>query len=318
MSKKLITGVNGYIGSSLARALLRQGDKVIGIDLDSGNIDDLISDPKFEFRKVDITDPHGFADEARQADALIHCAGLVHKRSSDLSRENYFRINQFGTKNTLESLDRNVVKQVLFLSTVSVYGDLSDGMIPDENTLPAAEDYYGESKVAAEKEIREFSDRCKIPHTIFRLAPVYGESFLLNMHKRVYLPRELAFYRIESGDQRLSLCSVKNINDVVISSMGAGSFFDQTINLQDLEDYSINDIILFFKSLYAQQNKPVIRIPYALPLLVFQILSLLLPKKAEYYKYQLRKVAENAEYSVNKLRRMGVSVKWNLYNTFLR
>ncbi|MEN6320686.1 MAG: NAD(P)-dependent oxidoreductase [Syntrophaceae bacterium] len=318
MNKKLITGINGYIGSNLARALLREGNQVIGIDLDSGNIDDLIHNPNFEFRRVDITDPHSFPDEVRQADVLIHCAALVHKRSSDLSRENYFRINHTGTKNVLDSLDRKALKQILFLSTVSVYGDLSGGKMPDENTPLAPEDYYGESKVAAEKEIREFSESHKTPYTIFRLAPVYGDSFLLNIHKRVYLPGELAFYKIASGEQRLSLCSVNNIADVIISSMSDPSFLDQTFNMQDLEDYSINDIILFFKGLHAQQSKPVVRIPCAFPLFVFRLLSLLLPKKAEYYAYQLKKVSENAEYSVDKLRTTRVRMKWNLYNTFLR
>lgn len=76
------------------------------------------------------------------------------------------------------NLGKYRLKQIIFfLSTVSVYGDMPVGVVPDENTQTHPEDFYGESKLAAEDAIREFSERYKIPHTIFRLVPVYGDFF---------------------------------------------------------------------------------------------------------------------------------------------
>lgn len=311
----LITGVNGYIGSNLARALILGGKQVIGLDLFSNNITDLNASSNFNFYTCDITDADRIPIEVREADILIHCAALVHKRASDLSRKNYFKINHGGTRNVLNILDPGKLKQIVFLSTVSIYGNLSEGQVPDETILPDPDDYYGESKVAAEDDVRRFSQKYRVPHTILRLAPVYGRSFLLNILKRAYLPRRSFFYRIGSGDQKVSLCSVNNVVDVVIAGLYNHSFFDQTFNVRDLADYSINDIIGAFKKFHSEQGKPVIGIPLWFPMSVFRVLSLFSPKKAEYYKYQLRKVAKDAKYSVDKLRNTGVSLQSDLNST---
>lgn len=311
----LITGVNGYIGSRLARALLFKGKRIIGLDMYSDNITDLKDNADFQFSSEDIASDAAMPG-IRQADVMIHCAALVHKRSSDLSRKNYFRINHFGTRNILKNVDPGKLKQIIYLSTVSVYGNPSDGSIPDEELAPNPDDFYGESKLAAEDEIRTFSIKHEIPHTILRLAPVYGKSFLLNIHKRIYLPGRRAFYRLGKGNQRLSLCSVNNIVDVIIAALNNRSLFNETFNIRDSKNYSINEIIQFFKNLYSEQHKPVISIIPALPLFVFSVLSLFLPKKAEYYKYQLRKIAQDSTYSIKKLHDTEMKLPWDLNKTF--
>ena len=60
---------------------------------------------------------------------------------------------------------------------MSVYGGISDNIAPDKDTPANPKDFYGESKLAAENEIREFSEKYHIPYTIFRLVPVYGDFF---------------------------------------------------------------------------------------------------------------------------------------------
>lgn len=316
METALITGVNGYIGSHVARALVRDGWRVIGFDLSSDNIADLKGGLGFEFCSVDITNPGSIPAVTKTADVIVHCAALVHKGSPDLSRNNYLKINSTGTRNILEALDSHKVKRVLFLSTVSVYGNLSEGMMPTENTALNPDDYYGESKVMAEDYVRHYSRDNGIYHTILRLTPVYGKSFLLNIHKRVYLPGELAFYRISDGRQSLSLCSINNVVDVSVISIKHPSFFDETFNTGDFQDYSINDLIFFFKDHYFQNKKPVIPVPGAVPFSLLKLVSLILPEKARYYTFQLRKVAKDTRYSLEKLQSTGTSLNWNLYNTF--
>ncbi len=309
-----ITGVDGYIGSQVALDLLRRDHKVTGLDFDSMHRDPLMSSRNFQFFTADITDAETFPMGIRDADVFIHCAALVHRRSSDLSRENYFRINCEGTKNMLGFLDKDRLKQIVFLSTVSVYGDIMDGAIPDENFRAVPEDFYGESKLAAEGAIREFSDRYKIPYTIFRLTPVYGDLFLLNINKRIYLPGRTAFYKIGSGDQLMSLVSVNNVVDVVVDSINNGNYFNRTFIVKDIGDYSINEIISTFKDIFSQHNKPVVGVPLCFPEAAFKLLGFVMPARARYYKYQLRKIADNAVYSGAKLHSM-VQPKWNLKNT---
>jgi len=312
----LTTGANGYIGSKIAQALFVEENKITGIDLYSENVPSLANNTNFKFLKADITNTETLQDEVREADILVHCAALVHKKSTDLSRENYFRVNFEGTKNIINFLDKGRLKQIIFFSTVLVYGDISCGIVPDENTRAHPEDFYGESKLAAENAIMEFSERYRIPYTIFRLAPVYGDFFLLNIHKRIYLPIKAAFYRIGSGEQRVSLCSVNNVIDVVSESINNSHFYNQTFIVKDIDDYTINQLIYFFKELYSQKRRPVIAIPIAVPMAVFQFLNILMPKKLSYLKYQFKKIAQNSIYSSEKLLSTGFSPKWNLYNTF--
>ncbi|MHB8108425.1 MAG: NAD-dependent epimerase/dehydratase family protein [Syntrophorhabdaceae bacterium] len=315
METVLITGVNGYIGSRLARSLLDLRERVIGIDLASDTIDELKKNPDFKFFAADITG-RAFPGETREADVLIHCAALVHNRSSDLSRGNYFRINHLGTRNILESLDPAKIKQVVYLSTVSIYGNAPEGVIPDEDFHPRPDDFYGESKLAAEEEVRSYSAKHRIPYTILRLAPVYGAEFILNIRKRVYLPGGQLFYRVGNGNQRISLCSINTIMDVAIASLHSPAFFNLTCNTMDGGDYSINEIIRFFRKLNSHEKKKMLSIPSSLPLLAFSIMSLCAPKKAEFYRYQFKKIAQDASYSALKLRKTGMKLSWDIYRTF--
>lgn len=314
--KILVTGVSGYVGSKIAEDLLRKGSIIAGVDNNSESSSFLANKSNFKFYKADITDARTFPEEIRKADVLVHCAALVHKKSHDLSRKNYFRINYEGTKNILNFSDKERLKQIIFLSTVSVYGDVSNGVVRDENIQTTPVDFYGESKLAAENAIKEFSDKHKIPYTIFRLTPVYGEFFLLNINKRICLPKQLAFYKVGSGEQRMSLLSVNNVVDAVTESINNKMFFNEIFNVSDFQDYSINQIIIFLKELCSQRNKPVITIPEAIHLRAFQCLKLLMPKKADYLKYQFNKIAQDSVYSAEKLRSKGTKLKWNLYNTF--
>jgi len=317
MTNILITGVNGYIGLKIATHLVEVGNEIIGIDINSSNVKGLISKPNFKLFRVDITDTVSFPAEVQQVDIVIHCAALVHKRSKDLSRENYFKINCQGTKNILSFLDKKKLKQIIFLSTVTGYGSLVQEMIPDENTPLAPEDFYSESKMAAENEIREFSKNNSIPFTILRLAPVYGKKFLLNINKRVYLPKKMAFYKIASGEQRISLCSVQNVVDVINYSVNNKSYFNEVFIVKDAKDYSINEIISVLRDVFIQKNKPIIRIPSLIPEIVFGCIGIIIPQKGKFYKSQLKKIAQDSIYSGNKIYSSGIRLKWNLKNTFL-
>lgn len=316
MTNILITGVNGYIGLKIATHLVEVGNEIIGIDINSSNFKGLINKKNFKFFIADITDTVSFPAEFQQVDIVIHCAALVHKRSKDLSRENYFKINCEGTKKILSFLDKKKLKQVIFLSTISVYGALTQEMMPDENTPLAPVDFYSESKMAAENEIREFSKNNSIPFTILRLAPVYGKKFLLNINKRVYLPKKMAFYKIASGEQRISLCSVQNVVDVINYSVNNKSYFNEVFIVKDAKDYSINEIISVLRDVFIQKNKPIIRIPSLIPEIVFGCIGLIMPQKGKFYKSQLKKIAQDSICSGNKIYSSGIRLKWNLKNTF--
>ncbi len=277
-TKILITGSAGYIGSRLISELIKGDHDIIGLDRLRSQRPSSNPDPHLRFFETDIADISTIpAATTSEANILVHAAALVHRASQDLSRENYFRVNHLGTKNILASLDPASLEHIIFLSTVSVYGKAAKQHTPDENTSPLPVDFYGESKLAAENEIIAFCDSSKIPYTILRMVPVYGPDFLVNLNKRILLPKKIGFYRISTGKQKISLCSIGNVTRALSQCMNNPVCFNETFIVKDGEDYSLEEIILFYKKHLGYKHTPVIRIPEIFPKLFIKGTMHLLP-----------------------------------------
>ena len=283
--------------------------------MSNSNIAPLNTFDNFSFYKADITNTSSFPKEIKNCDILIHLAALVHNKAKDLSRDNFFSINLQGTKNIVSSLEASRLKQVIFTSTVSVYGNLTQSIILDENATPKPMDYYGESKLAAEKYISKSCFKTNVSYTILRLTPVYGKDFLLNISKRVYLPKKLAFYKVGRGDQQLSLCSCKNVADFIVGSLNNQRVANGTFLIKDNKDYTVNEIIHTLKQGYSQNRKPVLSIPACLPRIVFKLIKHVSSQKGDFLLYNLDKIAKSAIYSGGKIQSTGVALKWDLKST---
>jgi len=134
MSTYLITGAAGFIGSSLARAVLAQGDKVRGIDnLCTGKLENLseIQD-QIDFRRADLLDLGAVHDACRGVDYIFHEAAIpsVPRSVADPIESN--RANVDGTVNLLVAARDAKVQRVVYAASSSAYGDTP--------TLPKRED----------------------------------------------------------------------------------------------------------------------------------------------------------------------------------
>jgi UDP-glucose 4-epimerase len=313
----LVTGTSGFLGALIAVELLLRGYQVLGLDILPPK-NEVARSTEFAFYQADITRPETLPLEIRRASILVHCAALVHHKSTDLSRDDYFLVNCAGARNILRALDPSRLRRIIFLSTVSVYGNVKSGIVPDERTPLEPVDFYGESKVAAEEEVRLFCRQHAVRHTIFRIAPVFGPGFLLNLEKRVCLPGRMAFYRIGNGQQRLSLVAADNVVQAVCECLSRGIGTNDTFNLKDKENYSLNDIIDALRRLYKKPSLPVIGIPRLVLFGTAAGLQWLAPQKGAFLSYQLNKVSGNAIYSGDKLLTAGIDLPWDLMNTLFR
>ncbi|GAG52299.1 unnamed protein product, partial [marine sediment metagenome] len=218
MKRIAITGVNGIIGSELSRHFIDKGYFVIGIDRTEPQRE---VSGQFKYVKLDITDQDKvgqfFSDLS--FDYLMHCAALVHKNSPDLSFYNFMRINFEGTKNIFDSVVENKsnsgVKGAIFFSTIEVYGGEGRDEIVSEGDECQPNTFYGKSKLAAERYLLKLNKEYKLSIVILRLTPVYSESFLRNVKRRVLIGGNKFFYGVGDGEQRISLCSRNNVIDVV-------------------------------------------------------------------------------------------------------
>lgn len=138
MATYLITGIAGFIGSALARAVIAQGDRVRGVDnLSTGrreNIADILD--RIDFREGDLLDLASMQNTCRGVDYVLHQAAIpsVPRSVRDPLESN--RANVDGTVHVLVAARDAKVKRVVYAASSSAYGDTPvlpkrEDMIPD-------------------------------------------------------------------------------------------------------------------------------------------------------------------------------------------
>ena len=157
MATYVITGVAGFIGSALARAVLAQGDQVVGVDnLATGrreNIAEILD--KIDFREMDINDGAKMSAACRGADYLLHQAAIASVPRSVRDPETSNRANVDGTLSVLMAARSAAVKRVIYAASSSAYGD-NPALPKQEEMLPAPISPYAVAKLAGEHYMRSF------------------------------------------------------------------------------------------------------------------------------------------------------------------
>ena len=153
----LITGIAGFIGSALARALVERGERVRGVDnLATGSSDNLreIADA-IELHDVDITDTAGMRELCRGVDYVLHQAAIpsVPRSVKDPLESN--RANVDGTVSILVAARDAKVKRVVYAASSSAYGD-TPTLPKHEGMLPNPISPYAVAKLAGEHYMRSF------------------------------------------------------------------------------------------------------------------------------------------------------------------
>jgi UDP-glucose 4-epimerase len=179
MTKILVTGAAGFIGSHTADFLLSSGHEVVGVDnLRTGcraNLKQAVASPRFDFQVLDITEIQEFARlvRSKRPDVIIHLAGLVSVQHSRADPALNVRLNMGGTQAVIDAASSASVPRVVFASSAAVYGD-SD-ILPlreDAPTLPV--NPYGEAKLASEELLAQASKLHGFTAVSLRYFNVYG------------------------------------------------------------------------------------------------------------------------------------------------
>ena len=176
-SKILVTGGAGFIGSHIVDRLVDEGFNVRVIDnLSSGrleNIERWLRNPKFEFFKGDLKDYSDALEAVRGVDVVFHFAANPEVRVSTTNPRIHFEENIVATFNLLEAMREHGIKEIVFASSSSVYGE-PETIPADENAPVRPVSVYGASKAACENLIHAYSKLYGIKAVILRYANVIG------------------------------------------------------------------------------------------------------------------------------------------------
>jgi len=176
--KVLVTGADGFIGSHLTEALLKEGHQVRALaQYNSFNywgwLEDIESNDRLEVVTGDVRDPNYCREICKGIDIVFHLAALIAIPYSYVAPDSYVDTNVKGSLNICQAARDSGVKRILVTSTSEVYGTARYVPIDEKHPLQP-QSPYSASKIGADAIAMSFYNAFKLPITIVRPFNTYG------------------------------------------------------------------------------------------------------------------------------------------------
>jgi UDP-glucuronate 4-epimerase len=178
----LVTGVAGFIGSTLAESLIRDGHRVVGVDsftpyygrsLKEWNLRWLLTQSGFTLHELDLRIAP-LDDVVRGADLVFHLAAQPGVRASwSEGFPEYVSNNVLATQRLLEAVRGTTLHRFVYASSSSIYGN-ADSYPTTESCVPQPHSPYGVTKLAGEHLCTVYSRNLAVPTVMLRYFTVYG------------------------------------------------------------------------------------------------------------------------------------------------
>ena len=260
MKSVFITGVAGFIGSSLADRLLAEGKAVVGWDNFStgrkGFLASALKNPNFKLLEGDNLDLPSLTRAMTGCDFVFHLAANADVRFGLEHPFKDLQQNTVATFNVLEAMRAHGIRRIAFSSTGSIYGESEIIPTPENAPFPVQTSLYASSKVAGEGMISSYCEGFKFEGYIFRFVSILGERYT---HGHVF-----DFYRqllenperlkvLGDGSQRKSYLYVQDCLSAMLHVINLGTALTarhnvQIYNLGTDEYVQVNDSIGFICS----------------------------------------------------------------------
>lgn len=169
MLKALVTGATGFIGSNLAKELVKRDYEVTCLARKTSDLR-CLEDLEVSIVYADCADMDSLQRLPLNFHYVFHLAGLTKAKKE----EDFFMANVKGTENLLKvlSTDPQSLKRFLYMSSLAAVGPSCDGIPLDETAVPRPVSMYGRSKLKGELATLGYKDR--MPVSIIRPPAVYG------------------------------------------------------------------------------------------------------------------------------------------------
>ena len=261
MTQVVITGVAGFIGSTLAEKLLHDGHNVRGIDsftnyypprMKEKNIENCLKHTNFSLIRQDLESSLDLSTIFKNAEYIFHLAAQPGVRAS-WGKEFviYVKNNISVTQKILESLKNNTtLKKFVLASSSSVYGNQSN-IMNEETSLTRPVSPYGVTKLAAENLANLYFKNYKIPTVSLRYFTVYGpkqrpDMAFTRFFNSIIKDKKLSIFG--NGEQTRDFTYVDDIVKATINAATSDSV-GEILNVGGGSVFSLSEIIEFMKEI---------------------------------------------------------------------
>jgi dTDP-glucose 4,6-dehydratase len=251
MSKVLVTGADGFIGSHLVEKLVREGKEVKAFNFYNsfnswGWLDTVSKEimSEVEVFSGDIRDPNGVREAMKGINEVFHLAALIAIPFSYHSPDSYVDTNVKGTLNVLQAARDFNLDRVLVTSTSEVYGTAQYVPI-DENHPFQGQSPYSATKIGADRLAESFYRSFEMPITIVRPFNTYGPR----QSARAVIPTIIT--QLLSGKEEIKLGSLSPTRDFNYVKDTVNGFYEisksiktigEEINIATQEEISIGEL----------------------------------------------------------------------------
>jgi nucleoside-diphosphate-sugar epimerase len=225
----LITGASGFIGGRLARRLAQDGYMVRALVRESSDISHL-EELNVQIVVGDLTNAASLTSAVDGCDYVLHCGALV---SDWATVKEITHINVDGTRSLLQASVRASVKRFIHVSTTDVYGYPDTTAIDEEYTATRFRNWYAQTKLQAEVEVRHAQDKDGLRTVILRPATVYGPGSKEVVGEIARAIQGGHMLLIDRGRAVAGLCYVENLIDAAILALHHDSAPGNAFNVSD-------------------------------------------------------------------------------------
>jgi len=252
MATYLVTGGAGFIGSSLAEELVRQGDKVRVIDdFSTGRRENLLPlEGKIELFEGSITDPELVAKAMKGVEVVFHQAAIPSVARSVEDPTASMFANVQGTTVILDGARRSGVRRVIFAASSSAYGNTKE-LPKRESMVPQPLSPYAVAKLTGEHLLRVFAELYGLETLSLRYFNVFGPKQDPKSQYAAVIPNFITAALEKSrprvfgdGEQTRDFCFIENT--VAANLLGASTskkLEGQVVNVACGERISLNQLL---------------------------------------------------------------------------
>jgi len=247
MTKSLVTGAAGFIGSHVVDHLIDMGHDVIALDDLSGGFRDNLNS-RATFIEGSVVD-HDLIDRIFRDHAVeyvFHLAAYAAEGLSHFIKRFNYNNNLIGSVNLINaSLNSGRVKCLVFTSSIAVYG--RNQLPMTEDLVPQPEDPYGIAKYAVELDLKESHEMFGLNYVIFRPHNVYGERQNIGDKYRNVIGifmnqilRDEPMTIFGDGEQTRAFSHIDDVAPVIARSVERPDSYNAIFNIGADTPYSVN------------------------------------------------------------------------------